>query len=360
MSEFNIKAESAPSPAMACLEAMYKDITRLQGDISTTDMVVKCGEQGQMHVHSLVLMARSPVFYNMLTTDMVEKREKIVTVPDWDIEVVKEMVNYMYTATISPQFTSLAELLALADKYCVAPLVTFCSSKLVLDIKADTAFEMGIFGEMHSAQALLEKCAWFISQDLNCLEDGWVDRAKSSPKLTTTILQHIREGREKEVIVDRFEMTVRGTYGILGRRDAVQFKVESDEGMTKPVFLSQVGLYGTMQEEKVEVGVTVLQEKTVLTHFTAKWECDGTMNPHVVKFPHPVSIMPMTNYTIMQEVVGSGFIFQGHGGSPQVELALPSNINTRAKVVFSKSPLSTNGTDVSRGALPKLVFKTHL
>ena len=36
------------------------------------------------------------------------------------------------------------------------------------------------------------------------LEDGWVDRAKSSLKLTTTILQHLREGREKEVILDRF------------------------------------------------------------------------------------------------------------------------------------------------------------
>ena len=88
MSEFSIKPDSAPSPAMACLEAMYKDITRLQGDTSTTDMVVKCGEQGQMHVHSLVLMARSPVFYNMLTTDMVEKREKVITITDRLIEVV--------------------------------------------------------------------------------------------------------------------------------------------------------------------------------------------------------------------------------------------------------------------------------
>ena len=38
----------------------------------------------------------------------------------------------MYTATISPH---LVEVPALADEYCVAPLVILCSSKLILDIK---------------------------------------------------------------------------------------------------------------------------------------------------------------------------------------------------------------------------------
>jgi len=350
---------TVPGPAMDCLEAMYKDITRLLGDTATADMVVKCGEQGQIKAHSLVLMARSPVFYSMLTTDMVEKREKVVKITDWEQEVVEEMINYMYTATISSTFSRMAELLALADKYCVAPLVTLCSSKLASTIAPDTALELGVFGETHSATELLEKAAWFISQDLQCLEDGWVDRAKSSPKLTTTILQHLREGREKEVIVDRFGSTVRGTYGILGKRDAFQMKVSADD-LSKPVFMTSLGLYGTMQEEKIEVGVSVLQDKSVLTHFTTKWECDGTMTPHRVKFPHPVAIQPRTTYTIMQEVVGSGFIFQGQGGSAQVELALPSNTHTSAKVIFTPSPLSTNGTDVRRGAVPRLVFKTHV
>jgi len=348
-----------PGPAMACLEAMYKDITRLLGDTATTDMVVKCGEEGQLRAHSVVLMARSPVFYSMLTTDMVEKREKVINITDWEMEVVKEMINYLYTATISPQFSRMAELLALADKYCVAPLVTVCSSKLALNITPDTALELGVFGETHNASELLEKCAWFISQDLACLTDGWVDRAKTSPKFTTTILQHLREGREKEVVVDRFGMTVRGTYGILGKRDAVRFKVEV-ENISSPVFLTGLGLYGTMQEEKIEVGVSVLQDKVILTHFFTKWECDGTMTPHKVVFPHPVSIQPNTSYTIMQEVVGSGFIFQGHGGSAEVELDLPTSTHTKAKVVFTNSPLSTNGTDVRRGAVPRLLFKTHM
>eukprot|EP00092_Neocalanus_flemingeri_P022506 GFUD01024407.1.p1 GENE.GFUD01024407.1~~GFUD01024407.1.p1 ORF type:complete len:354 (+),score=127.24 GFUD01024407.1:75-1136(+) len=349
----------SPAPGMPCLEAMYKDITKLLGDISTTDMVVRCGELGEIRVHSVVLMARSPVFYSMLTTDMVEKREKVVTINDWELEVVEELISYLYTATISPKFSRLAELLALADKYSVAPLVTLISSQLALNINPDTALELGVFGETHNANELLEKCAWYISQDLTCLSDGWADRARNSPRLTTTILQHLKEGREKEMVVDRFGTTVRGTYGIVGRRDAVQFRVDAEK-IPSPVFLTGLGLYGTMLEETIEVGVSVLQDKTTLTHFTTKWECDGTIAPHKVLFPHPVSIQPLTTYTIMQEVMGSGFIFQGQIGSAQVELVLPTNTHTKANIVFTNSPHSTNGTDVGRGAVPRLLFKTHV
>ena len=213
-------SSSIPSPRMACLESMYKDITRLLGDSYTTDMVIKCGDE-ELKVHSLVMMARSHVFYKMLTTEMVEKKEKTVTLKDWQIEVVREMVNYMYTATISPNFNNLLELLAIADKYCVSPLVSLCSIQLATTIKQDTALEMGIFGEMHCAEELVDKCAMYISHDLNCLEDNWMDKVMGSPKLAAGILLHIKAGREKEVVVDRFKITVRGTYGILGRRDAV-------------------------------------------------------------------------------------------------------------------------------------------
>jgi len=85
--------------------------------------------------------------------------------------------------------------------------------------------------------------------------------------------------------VDRFGTTLRETYGILGKKDAFQLKVSAGN-LSKPFYLTSLGLFGTIQEEKSEVGVSVLQDKTVLTHLTTKWECDGTMAPHMVKFLH--------------------------------------------------------------------------
>ena len=137
------------------------------------------------------------------------------------------------------------------------------------------------------------------------------------------------------MVVDRFKMMVRGTYDVLGRRDAVQFKIETDEHLKNPVFLTTVGLYGTMLEEMIEVGVTTLHDKNILRFFSVKWESD--MNPHMVMvtLPHPLAVLSMNSYIFYQEVLGSGFISQGHGGNSDIILSLP--VDTKARVVFSKS-----------------------
>ena len=112
----------------------------------------------------------------------------------------------------------------------------------------------------------------------------------------------------------------------------------TDEHLKNPVFLTTLGLYGTMQEEEIEVGVTILQDKNILTFFSVKWESDGSINPHIINLPHPLAVLPMKNYTIMQEVVGSGYIFQGRGGNSDITLSLP--VDTKARVEFSKEGLS--------------------
>ena len=51
----------------------------------------RCSLQSALHI--LILNRSSQktsttAFYNMLTTDMVKKREKVVTITGWDIEVL--------------------------------------------------------------------------------------------------------------------------------------------------------------------------------------------------------------------------------------------------------------------------------
>ena len=49
------------SPALPCLEAMYKDIARMLGDEETEDIALVC--QGhRIMVHSFLLCARSGTF----------------------------------------------------------------------------------------------------------------------------------------------------------------------------------------------------------------------------------------------------------------------------------------------------------
>ena len=74
--------------AVYCLEARYKDLTRLLGDTATAGAGMVCVGS---RLRFTPCMARSPMFYSRLTTDMVEKREMVVTITDW--EQVVEMIN---------------------------------------------------------------------------------------------------------------------------------------------------------------------------------------------------------------------------------------------------------------------------
>jgi hypothetical protein len=164
------------SPSICCLEAMYKDmykaVSGMLGEGGTADMTLVCGEE-RLRVHSFVLAARSPVFRSMLSLDMVERREGMVRMDDAEPAVVREMVSYLYTAEVRPEFGRLEELLVLANRwsslgwldspllgrYSVAPLVALVSSLLAATLSPATALRLGILGEAHQAEPLLEASA---------------------------------------------------------------------------------------------------------------------------------------------------------------------------------------------------------
>ena len=117
-------------------------------------------------VHKLILSARSPVFKAMLTSDMIERTQGVINIEvdramsdlctvecsivtvhcvhravqcsevqwlyalccfvlwrpclqDASVEVVRQMVRYMYTAKVEHDFDRIKELLVLANKYQV-------------------------------------------------------------------------------------------------------------------------------------------------------------------------------------------------------------------------------------------------
>ena len=52
----------------------------------------------------------------MLTVEMEEKRSREVHMEDAEVDVVRELVKYLYTANISPGFVRLEDLLVLANR----------------------------------------------------------------------------------------------------------------------------------------------------------------------------------------------------------------------------------------------------
>ena len=78
---------------MSCIQSMVNDFGKLFLDSNTSDIVLICkGEE--INAHRLVLGARSPVFYAMLQSKMMESKSREIKIDDADNDVLKEVLRY--------------------------------------------------------------------------------------------------------------------------------------------------------------------------------------------------------------------------------------------------------------------------
>merc|ERR1712059_97843 len=120
-----------------------------------------------------------------------------------------------------------------------------------------------------------------------------------------------------------------------------------------PLYLTGVGLYAPAQVGEtisVELSLLVLVDNSVnmLTCFNKKVVSEGEGEVVEVDLPLPVNIQSGTEYIVVQEISGNGFITTGLGGKESVELTIP-DCPARARVTFSTTNISTNLTNVRRG-----------
>ena len=114
---------------------------------------------------------------------------------DADLVILRELLQYIYTGKIGPDFRDYKELMILANKYQMEDLVDFASSMVLESLSEDNALELGIFGEMHNATILLNASAKFIQENPTeeTLPDGWEQQLKGSPRLMLAIIGAARK-----------------------------------------------------------------------------------------------------------------------------------------------------------------------
>ena len=96
----------------------------------------------------------------MLLADMVERANKRIPIIDAKIEDVRQLVTFIYTAKVSPEYTRFKELSALGDRYNVQSLVAFCAIKLEASLTVENALDMDIFAPTYNSNLLMmDKCA---------------------------------------------------------------------------------------------------------------------------------------------------------------------------------------------------------
>eukprot|EP00092_Neocalanus_flemingeri_P017600 GFUD01019042.1.p1 GENE.GFUD01019042.1~~GFUD01019042.1.p1 ORF type:complete len:332 (+),score=70.04 GFUD01019042.1:66-1061(+) len=330
---------------MECSASLSLDFLALLEDSSLSDITIQ-NQGGQISVHSVILSARSPVFRAMLRSDMEEKKTGIIKIEDFEINVVKAMVNYIYTAKIDEKFEDMRALVRIGDKYQIQSLVDKCCKLLISSISSSNVVDLGVFAETYSFQAVLEKCSEFIADDLDSLGEHWEEKVKSSPVLLIHILKCLKCPKEQVVEIVRFNGVNTPRWICDGSEiDAITFQVNRCSK------LSEIGLYGTeTEEENVTVDIEVKKGELNLFSKTTIYRSAGNDVP--VKIPvNDVLIEPDTEYTVAVKIKSLGNTFYGNDGIEQVQTS-----DQKFKVSFMDSDISVS-TDVSSGQIPTFLFK---
>ena len=129
----------------------------------------------------------------MFQTEMLEKREGVININNFDIEDVSQMIGYMYTGKVEESFSRYEVLLQLANQYEVLDLVQFCANKMSRNLSPENALEYGILGDLHNSEILIKNSAKYIHANMNikeCLhQEGWMQKMKTSPNLMSEIIK---------------------------------------------------------------------------------------------------------------------------------------------------------------------------
>lgn len=97
-------------------------------------MLVTC-DLVTLKAHKVVLSARSPVFYAMLTSDMQEAAAGVANIRDFDSRVMKEVLRFIYYAEVQNMDKIARDLVFAAEKYQLDMLKEMCLENIRKNLK---------------------------------------------------------------------------------------------------------------------------------------------------------------------------------------------------------------------------------
>ena len=283
----------------------------------------------------------------MLQSDMVERQNGVIMIEDAGVEEVEQMIRYMYTAKIDHQYSKEKELLVLANKYQVLELVNYCSSRIFESLTEDNALEIGMFGEMHNSEILINRCAKYICYDMtDSLNEDWMERIQESPKLMLQIIKNLRDVHENKLHeIRRMEQGIeQWVHG--GRINAIAFEVDAK------VWLRGIGLYGSSDNTIFQVDIKVFLNDQCLLEETKEYSSSGSANPVKIILSSPVKIKPNRRYDITTAISGGPTLYGRNSRKVVQSLGTDS-----FDVTFFTSPLDQNGGGTEMGQIPALFFR---
>ena len=111
-----------------------------------------------------IFPARSPVFKAMFATQMTESIRKVVEIEDFDEDIVRGMLEYIYTGVTQNLEENFMDLLRISDKYQVLGLKRKTEDIIMTKLNFENAGEILALSDFYSLESLKLKVINFMTQ----------------------------------------------------------------------------------------------------------------------------------------------------------------------------------------------------
>ena len=140
-------------------------------DKRSTVSVLNCGFTTEIHefkAHKFMLAARSPVFKAIFKHRLKENLTNKVIIEDCKPEVVKAMLEYIYTAYLPDDVNTIAiDLFIVADKYYIGSLKLKVREYLVEHLNSYNDVQTYILSELYNDSMLRKLSLKYITENID-------------------------------------------------------------------------------------------------------------------------------------------------------------------------------------------------
>lgn len=161
--KMNIVDSKLNEPPLPFLK--FPEAQQLFDNKEFTDSILNINGE-ELKVHKAILAVKSPVFYAMFSKNLSEANENLVKISDISLDVMTDVIKFIYTGTIENFEDRISEILIAADKYCIEDLKIFCCRYLQQKLNFENAVETLILTTTYNLTYLHSSVETFIKNNL--------------------------------------------------------------------------------------------------------------------------------------------------------------------------------------------------
>uniref|UniRef100_A0A0N5CHC3 BTB domain-containing protein n=1 Tax=Strongyloides papillosus TaxID=174720 RepID=A0A0N5CHC3_STREA len=153
------------------------------------DCVIKV-EDTEIQVHKAILAVRSPAFYDIFNSTSGESQTNIIEIKDFNAEVVKKMLKYIYNDEVSDIKDMANEIFEIANKYKLDRLKVLSEQSMFSSLSIENVLERFALSDKYQIERLKECCEEIILKNIEYLKETeeWKKFIHGRPSLVESLL----------------------------------------------------------------------------------------------------------------------------------------------------------------------------